>query len=132
MTNPPVELQRNMEAFLPQSYCAFDFAALPQQLQETFLRVPLVVEVWHRDSNSRDQLIGRASVQLSRLLSADRTRFLGSSGEECWRQTLQDWIPVIHTHHSPTEKVAELLFVATLEDLGLVKAKEIIVSVSSQ
>lgn len=38
MTNPPMELQRNMEASLPQSYCAFDFAALPQQLQDTFLR----------------------------------------------------------------------------------------------
>lgn len=38
MTNPPVELQRNMEATPPQSYCAFDFAALPHQLQETFLR----------------------------------------------------------------------------------------------
>ncbi|MEQ2191614.1 hypothetical protein XENOCAPTIV_000060 [Xenoophorus captivus] len=37
MTNPPVELQRNMEASLPQSYCAFDFAALPHQLQDTFL-----------------------------------------------------------------------------------------------
>lgn len=38
MTNPPVELQRNMEVSLPQSYCAFDFAALPQQLQDTFSR----------------------------------------------------------------------------------------------
>lgn len=38
MTNPPVELQRNMDVSLPQSYCAFDFAALPQQLQDTFLR----------------------------------------------------------------------------------------------
>lgn len=38
MTNPPVELQRNMEVSLPKSYCAFDFAALPQQLQDTFLR----------------------------------------------------------------------------------------------
>lgn len=38
MTSPPVELQRNTEVSLPQSYCAFDFAALPQQLQDTFLR----------------------------------------------------------------------------------------------
>uniref|UniRef100_A0A4W6CW68 Centrosomal protein 120 n=1 Tax=Lates calcarifer TaxID=8187 RepID=A0A4W6CW68_LATCA len=116
MTNPPVELQRNMDVSLPQSYCAFDFAALPQQLQDTFLRVPLVVEVWHRDSTSRDQLIGRASIQLSHLLSSERSRFLASTGEQSWRQTHQDRIPV----------VAELSYVATLEDLGLVKAREVI------
>ncbi|XP_074495645.1 centrosomal protein of 120 kDa [Sebastes fasciatus] len=124
MTNPPVELQRNMEASLPQSYCAFDFAALPQQLQDTFLRVPLVVEVWHRDATSRDQLIGRASVQLSHLLRS-------STGEQSWRQSHQDRIPVVTTHR-PSEKVAELSYVATLEDLGLVKAREVIVSDSSQ
>lgn len=33
---------------------------------------------------------------------------------------------------SPTEKVAELSFVATLEDLGFVKTKEVIVSDSLQ
>ncbi|XP_034727047.1 centrosomal protein of 120 kDa [Etheostoma cragini] len=131
MTNPPVELQRNMEASLPQSYCAFDFAVLPQQLQDTFLQVPLVVEVWHRDSTSRDQLIGRASVQLSHLLSSERSRVLASTGERSWRQTQQDRIPVLNTLR-PSGKVAELSYVATLEDLGLVKAREVIVSDSSK
>ncbi|XP_008285920.1 centrosomal protein of 120 kDa [Stegastes partitus] len=131
MTNPPVELQRNTEVSLPQSYCAFDFAALPQQLQDTFTRFPLVVEVWHRDSSSRDQLIGRASVQLSRLLSSERTRFLGSAGEPSWRRTHRDRIPVVHSQRAG-EAVAELSYVATLEDLGLVKAAEVVVSESSQ
>ncbi|CAK6978980.1 centrosomal protein of 120 kDa [Scomber scombrus] len=130
MTNPPVELQRNTEVSLPQSYCAFDFAALPQQLEETFLRVPLVVELWHRDS-SLDQLIGRASVQLSHLLSSERSRLQGSTGEPSWRQTHQDRIPVVRKQR-PSEKVAELSYVATLEDLGLVKAREVIVSDSTQ
>ncbi|XP_026199758.1 centrosomal protein of 120 kDa isoform X2 [Anabas testudineus] len=131
MTNPPVELQRNMEVSLPQSFCAFDFAALPQQLQDTFLRVPLVVEVWHRDSTSRDQLIGRASIQLSRLLSSEKSRFLTPAGEQSWRQTHQDRIPVVNAQR-PSEKVAELSYIVTLEDLGLVKATEVIVSQSSQ
>uniref|UniRef100_A0A3Q3EQM5 Centrosomal protein 120 n=1 Tax=Labrus bergylta TaxID=56723 RepID=A0A3Q3EQM5_9LABR len=130
MTNPPVELQRNTEVSLPQSYCAFDFAALPQQLQDTFLRVPLVVEVWHRDSTCRDQLIGRASVQLSHLLRSEKSPVMASTGEEGWRQTHQDRIPVVTSH--PAEKVAELSYVATLEDLGLVRAREVIVSDSSQ
>ncbi|XP_041644369.1 centrosomal protein of 120 kDa [Cheilinus undulatus] len=131
MTNPPVELQRNMEATPPKSYCAFAFAALPHQLQETFFRVPLVVEVWHRDSTCRDQLIGRASIWLSHLLTSERTRLLSSSGEEGWRQTHKEQIPVITAQH-PGEKVAELSYVATLEDLGLIKAREVIVSDSSQ
>uniref|UniRef100_A0A3P8WVE2 Centrosomal protein 120 n=1 Tax=Cynoglossus semilaevis TaxID=244447 RepID=A0A3P8WVE2_CYNSE len=123
MTNPPVELHGNIEVSLPQSYCAFDFATLPH---DTFHRVPLVVELWHRDSNSRDQLIGRASVQLSHLLSSEKKRVLTSSGEQSWRQTHQDRIP------DNGGKVAEVTYVATLEDLGLIKAKEVIVTDSSQ
>ncbi|XP_047237996.1 centrosomal protein of 120 kDa isoform X1 [Girardinichthys multiradiatus] len=131
MTNPPVELQRNMEASLPQSYCAFDFAALPHQLQDTFLRVPLVVELWDRGSNSRDQLMGLASIQLHHLLSSEKTRLTGSALEPSWRQSHQDRIPVLHPQR-PTERVAELSYVATLEDLGFIKAKEVLVSDSLQ
>ncbi|XP_062237259.1 centrosomal protein of 120 kDa isoform X2 [Platichthys flesus] len=131
MTSPPVELQRNMEVSLPQSYCAFDFAALPQQLQDTFLRVPLMVELWHKDPSSRDQLIGRATVQLSQLLSSDRSRLQTTTGDQSWRQTHQDRVAVMKTHR-PSEKVAELSYLATLEDLGLVKAREVLLSDSSQ
>lgn len=130
MTNPAVELHRNMEASLPQSYCAFDFAALPHQLQDTFLRVPLVVELWDRGSTSRDQLMGLASIQLHHLLRSEKTR-LGSAGDPSWRQTHRDRIPVVHPER-PTETVAELSYEATLEDLGFVKAKEVQVSDSSQ
>uniref|UniRef100_A0A3Q2G1G7 Centrosomal protein 120 n=1 Tax=Cyprinodon variegatus TaxID=28743 RepID=A0A3Q2G1G7_CYPVA len=123
MTNPPVELQRNMEATPPQSYCAFDFAALPHQLQETFLRVPLVVELWDRGSASRDQLMGVASIQLQRLLSSEKTRLAGAPGEPSWRRTHRDRVPVA---------VAELSYEATLEDLGFVRAKQVLLSDSSQ
>uniref|UniRef100_A0A3B3QZE7 Centrosomal protein 120 n=1 Tax=Paramormyrops kingsleyae TaxID=1676925 RepID=A0A3B3QZE7_9TELE len=95
MTSPPMEIQKNMEVFLPKSYCAFDFAALPHQVQETFLRLPLVVEVWHRDPKTQDVLLGTASVQLSHLLTAEKTRFLGQSGQQHWRQTFSQRIPVV-------------------------------------
>ena len=39
MTSPPVQVQRNMEVLLPKSFCAFDFAASPQLLQETLTRL---------------------------------------------------------------------------------------------
>lgn len=126
-----MELQRNTEVTLPQSFCSFDFAALPQQLHDTFLRVPLVVEVWHRDSACRDQLIGRASVQLSHLLTSDRTRLLESTEGRSWRQTHRDRVPVVPPQ-CPSETVAELSYEATLDDLGLVRATEVLVSDSSQ
>nr|XP_040050626.1 centrosomal protein of 120 kDa-like [Gasterosteus aculeatus aculeatus] len=131
MTRPPLELQRNAEASPPQSYCAFDFAALPQQLQDTFLRVLLLVEVGHRDPTSGDQLMGRASLQLSPLLSCERSRRLSAAGEPSWRQTHQDRVAVVGAQRA-SEKVAELSYVATLEDFGLVKAREVVVVDSSQ
>ncbi|XP_062854380.1 centrosomal protein of 120 kDa isoform X2 [Trichomycterus rosablanca] len=131
MTNPAVEVKKNTEVFLPQSYCAFDFAALPNQLQDTFQRVPLVVEMWHRDSNSRDLLLGTASIQLSHLLTSEKTRFLDQSGQQHWRQTYAERLAVIKTSGS-NEKVAELSYVTVLEDMGVVKAQDILISESSQ
>ncbi|KAB1281105.1 Centrosomal protein of 120 kDa [Camelus dromedarius] len=95
MTNPPIEVRKNMEVFLPQSYCAFDFATLPHQLQDTFLRIPLLVELWHKDKMSKDLLLGVARIQLSNVLSSEKTRFLGSNGEQCWRQTYSESVPII-------------------------------------
>ncbi|MCJ8735046.1 hypothetical protein PDJAM_G00242260 [Pangasius djambal] len=131
MTNPAVEIKKSTEVFLPQSYCAFDFAALPSQLQDTFLRVPLVVEMWHRDPSARDVLLGIASIQLAHLLTSEKTRFLGQSGQQHWRQTYSERIAVIKTTGS-NEKVAELSYVTVLEDMGLVKAKDVLLSESSQ
>ncbi|KAM4810471.1 centrosomal protein of 120 kDa [Rhinophrynus dorsalis] len=131
MTNPPVEVRRNMEVFLPQSYCAFDFAVLPHQLQDTFLRLPLIVEVWHKDKTSKDLLLGVAKLQLSSVFTTDKTRFLGPHGDQCWRQTFSERISVtaIEGTHN---KLAELSYTISLEDYGLVKVREVVVSESSQ
>uniref|UniRef100_A0A8C0W4C0 Centrosomal protein of 120 kDa n=1 Tax=Castor canadensis TaxID=51338 RepID=A0A8C0W4C0_CASCN len=131
MTNPPVEVRKNMEVFLPQSYCAFDFATLPHQLQDTFLRIPLLVELWHKDKMSKDLLLGIARIQLSNILSSEKTRFLGSSGEQCWRQTYSESVPVIAAQGS-SNRIVDLSYTVTLEDYGLVKMREIFVSDSSQ
>ncbi|KAK2507418.1 hypothetical protein MC885_014461, partial [Smutsia gigantea] len=131
MTNPPVEVRKNMEVFLPQSYCAFDFATIPQQLQDTFLRIPLLVELWHKDKMSKDLLLGIARIQLSNILSSEKTRFLGSNGEQCWRQTFSESVPVIAAQGSDN-RIIDLSYTVTLEDYGLVKMREIFISDSSQ
>lgn len=130
MTSPAVEVKKSTEVFLPQSYCAFDFAALPNQLQDTFLRVPLLVEMWHREPGSGDVLLGSVSILLSRLLSSEKTRFLDASGRQQWRRSCTERVPIRTADGS--EKLAELCYVAVLEDLGFVKTQDILVSESSQ
>ncbi|KAM5193093.1 centrosomal protein of 120 kDa isoform 2-T2 [Mantella aurantiaca] len=131
MTNPPVEVHRNMEVFLPQSYCDFDFATMPHKLQETFLRLPLLVEVWHKDRLAKDLLLGVARLQLSNVLSSEKTRFLGPHEDHCWRQTFSEMAPVMAVEGSKS-KVADLSYTITLADYGLVKVREVVVSESSQ
>uniref|UniRef100_A0A673HLT8 Centrosomal protein 120 n=1 Tax=Sinocyclocheilus rhinocerous TaxID=307959 RepID=A0A673HLT8_9TELE len=92
------------------------------------IRVPLVVEMWHREPSSGDVLLGSVSIHLSRLLSAEKTRFLDPSGHQHWRQD---------SHHESRRvlgsgKLAELCYVSVLEDLGFVKAQDVLVSESSQ
>ncbi|XP_043835551.1 centrosomal protein of 120 kDa [Dromiciops gliroides] len=131
MTNPPVEVRKNMEVFLPQSYCAFDFATLPHQLQDTFLRLPLLVELWHKDKMAKDLLLGIARIQLSNVLSLEKTRFLGAHGEQCWRQTYSEKVPVTAAQ-GINNRIADLSYTLTLEDHGLVKIREILISDPSQ
>ncbi|NXJ65784.1 CE120 protein, partial [Rostratula benghalensis] len=131
MTNPPVEVRKNMEVFLPQSYCAFDFATIPHQLQDTFLRLPLLVELWHKDKTAKDLLLGVARLQLSNVLASEKTRFLGGNGEQCWRQICNETVSVTAAQGSGN-RIAELSYAITLEDHGLLKLQEVLVSDSSQ
>ncbi|KAF1487936.1 hypothetical protein FQV18_0002669, partial [Eudyptula minor novaehollandiae] len=131
MTSPPVEVRKNMEVFLPQSYCAFDFATIPHQLQDTFFRLPLLVELWHKDKTAKDLLLGVARLRLSNVLASEKTRFLGGNGEQCWRQTCNETVSVTAAQGSGN-RVAELSYAITLEDYGLVKMQEVLVSDSSQ
>ncbi|XP_051498068.1 centrosomal protein of 120 kDa isoform X2 [Apus apus] len=131
ITSPPVEVRKNMEVFLPQSCCAFDFAATPHQLQDTFFRLPLLVELWHKDKTAKDLLLGVARLQLSNVLASEKTRFLAGNGEQCWRQTSNETVSVTAAQGSGN-RIAELSYAITLEDYGLVKMQEILVSDSSQ
>ncbi|XP_042729858.1 centrosomal protein of 120 kDa isoform X2 [Lagopus leucura] len=131
MTSPPTEVRKNMEVFLPQSYCVFHFATTPHQLQDTFFRLPLLVELWHKDKTAKDLLLGTARLQLSNVLTSEKTRFLGANGEQCWRQTYNEAVNVTAAQGSDT-RIAELLYAVTLEDYGLVKIHEVLVSDSSQ
>ncbi|XP_066037482.1 centrosomal protein of 120 kDa isoform X2 [Chamaea fasciata] len=131
MTSPPVEVRKNMEVFLPKSYCAFDFATIPHQLQDAFFRLPLLVELWHKDKTAKDLLLGVARLQLSNVLASEKTRFLGGNCEQCWRQTCNETVSFTAAQGSGS-RIADLSYAITLEDYGLVKVQEAVVSDSSQ
>ncbi|KAK3728976.1 hypothetical protein QZH41_008720, partial [Actinostola sp. cb2023] len=116
MTSPPVEVSRHMQALLPKSFCAFDFAASPRLLQERFMGDPLVVEVWHRDQMAGNLLLGAATVTLGHILAVDRAKML-SGGVTGYRQIYSERVSIV-TAHQPARKIGELHVVLGLEDFG--------------
>lgn len=127
LTNPPVEIRKGMEVILPQSFCAFDFACTIQQLQETFLRVPLVIEVWHRDKQlSQDVMIGTGELPLDRIITTDKFKVSSSTGSPGWRQTFHDRLGIT-ANDSGHQKVGEVCFVLCLEDWGPITAQQIVI-----
>lgn len=122
LTHPPMEIRKGSEVLLPQSFCAFDFACTVQQLQDTFVKIPLMVEVWHRDRHlSQDVLIGSAQLPLSSVISVDRTRMMSSTGVTGWRQETSDRVPVISADGNQ-DRCADISLVLCLEDWGPIKS----------
>ncbi|XP_060082767.1 centrosomal protein of 120 kDa-like [Ylistrum balloti] len=131
LTHPPVEIRKGMEVLLPQSFCAFDFACTVAQLQETFLRVPLIVEVWHRDKQlSKDVLLGTARLPLGNIITADKMRIASKTGSTGWRQACSDRVTV-QGNDSDQRKVGEVSTVLSLEDWGTITTQQIIVQQES-
>lgn len=130
ITHPPVEIRRGMEVLLPQSFCAFDFACSIQQLQETFLRVPLMVEVFHRDKQqSRDVLVGVAKLPLEQIITADKNRVSSNTGMNGWRQSYGDRVIIVSPETE--QKVGDISMVLSLEDWGPITAQQIVVQQES-
>lgn len=125
MTSPPVQVQRNMEVLLPKSFCAFDFASSPVLLQQTLTRVPLIIEVWHKDSMAGNLLIGVSSMSLASVLSANKVQVL-SQGKEVtgYRQIYNERV-LIFTSEKPARRIGELHVVLGLEDMGPVNIQRL-------
>ncbi|XP_070542235.1 centrosomal protein of 120 kDa-like isoform X2 [Ptychodera flava] len=129
ITHPPVEVRRHTEVLLPHSFCAFDFATPPQQLKETFLRIPLLIEVWHRDRMTQDVLLGIGRLSLAKILNADKAR-VASKAEgqpEGWRQICSERVFAESTD-GRQQRVCELHIVLGLEDYGPINTREVIIS----
>lgn len=125
MTSPPVQVQRGMEVLLPKSFCAFDFAASPQLLHETLARVPLIIEVWHKDNMAGNVLIGVSSASLATVLAADKVQVLTQAKEVTGYRQIYSERVFIFTAEKPGRKIGELHLVLGLEDLGPVNLQRL-------
>ena len=121
-----VEAKNNSEFRIPRSKCVFDFACPPRLLASTFRSFPITLEVWHRGKETNDEMLGVASLVLSKVLEADRIRF--TSGEEQreksgYRQTCHGTVPVVTPAN---DNLAVLNVVIVLEDFGVVVDQNVI------
>lgn len=126
ITQPPVEVRKGMEVLIPQSFCTFDFATTAQQLQDTFFRIPLLIEVWDKDVNkSESQLIGAVQLQLSNAIRVEKIAAVHPSGMSGWRQIWSNDLPIISA--AQNEKIGELNAVISLEDWGSINTQQVAV-----
>ncbi|XP_071098431.1 centrosomal protein of 120 kDa-like [Haliotis cracherodii] len=132
LTNPPVEIRKGMEVLLPQSFCAFSFACPLQQLQDMFLRVPLIVEIWHRDRQlSKDILLGGARLPLGQIITVDKSKVMNNTGGSGWRQEYSDRIAASSVD-GKSACMFEISTVLSLEDWGPLPTQPVIPSSENQ
>ncbi|XP_022093921.1 centrosomal protein of 120 kDa-like isoform X2 [Acanthaster planci] len=93
-----------------------------------YLRVPLLVEVWHRDKMTKDQLLGVARVPLSGVLGAEKARIASphSGGAEGTRQIHSERVTAETASDGKPNRLAEMYVVLGLEDYGPIRAQQVI------
>ena len=115
------ETKSHSETRIPRSKCVFNFACPPPLLASTFRSYPIVLEVWHRDDETNDQKLGIATLVLTKILEADRIKFVEEKSG--YRQVCHGSIPVL----TPCkDRIANLNIVTILEDFGVVVDQNII------
>ncbi|KAJ3333380.1 hypothetical protein HDU91_002936, partial [Kappamyces sp. JEL0680] len=119
ITHPVVQFTATEgETLLPHSFCSYEFAMSPKRLETYLEAVPLIIEVYHKDTNRKNILIGSCTVDLgqvvygtlqsSRLVDADQIRSV-------------DIFTTIASQGPASEKFAsigELRTLLALEDFG--------------
>ncbi|CAH1798062.1 unnamed protein product [Owenia fusiformis] len=127
LTQPAVEVRRGTEVLLPQSFCAFNFATTPQQLFDTIVSVPLVVEVWDRDrQKAQDTILGVVKLPLTHIFQSEKTRIVKEDGTTGMRQTFTDHLPIISAD-GQLRKLGEIFVLLSLEDLGPINLQRVAV-----
>eukprot|EP00112_Aurelia_sp_Birch-Aquarium-sp1_P009678 Seg2106.2 transcript_id=Seg2106.2/GoldUCD/mRNA.D3Y31 product="Centrosomal protein of 120 kDa" protein_id=Seg2106.2/GoldUCD/D3Y31 len=126
LTSPAVEVRRNTEVLLPRSFCAFDFATTPSLIQQTLSRIPLMIEIWHRDAHRKDALFGVCQIDLSCVFSAEKIVVQGEKYRQIHSQVANILSP------SSSKKVIGLLHVVLgLENFGEVAEQHTLTAIGT-
>ena len=119
----PVEVAKTSEAILPQSMCVFDFACTQQMLTNTFRGTPVFLELWHRDAETNDVLLGTGSLSLLQILNTNQEKIVSQTNTVSYRQSCSGSVPLFNTVR---KTVAELSIITVLEDLGSARDQNIV------
>ncbi|KAK2186531.1 hypothetical protein NP493_197g03000 [Ridgeia piscesae] len=127
ITHPAVEVRKGTEVLLPQSFCAFEFATTAPQLNDTFVNVPLLVEVWDKEKQkSQTTMIGATQLSLSNVLTSEKTRAVHANGESGWRQLWSGHVPFFTAESGEAHKMGEMDIVLSLEDWGSIDLQQVV------
>ena len=117
ITHPVTQMTANEgESLLPHSFCSFEFVMAPKRLETYLESVPLLVEVFHKDTNRHNVLIGQCQVDLGQVLGTRK------SGADLIQSS--DFFSLITSLGPAAEKfssIGEMRTLLALEDFGIVR-----------
>jgi centrosomal protein CEP120 len=125
------------ELLIPHSFCAFEFVMSPERLNTYLQAVPLIVEVWARDTYEKDHLVGTCTVDFSVILTAQKvtdatvSALSGSFMREVLIQSSEVYNVIISPVNDDDEgdqqvqRIGDLRAILALEDFGVVSEAEI-------
>lgn len=122
LSHPVTQFTANEgEILLPHSFCSFEFAMAPKRLETYLESVPLIVEVYHKDPNRKNILIGSCSVDLGQVLLS---RPVYPTTAQSDRIQSSDFFSAISSLGPAAEKfsnIGDLRTLLALEDFGVLK-----------
>ena len=132
-THPAIHVTRSTasnETILPNPFCAFEFVMSPSRLETYLEAVPLIIELWHKDDNTHDVLLGNASVDMSLVLKQQKIASLNEKDLVIQNADITTHVMSTGEAAKSYSRAADLRVVLALEDFGAVE--DIMGSAASQ
>ncbi|KAJ1505287.1 hypothetical protein HMI55_001661, partial [Coelomomyces lativittatus] len=117
ISHPPVQVFKNIETPFHQAFAAYEFVMSPLRLQQYFERVPLEIQLFHKDEFTKDQYLGSSHVSFSSLLKQPKKQVSDTNQKV---QVFDQWV-YIFTDESKKTRVATLRIALSLEDFGIIE-----------
>ncbi|KAL7754311.1 hypothetical protein RI367_000292 [Sorochytrium milnesiophthora] len=116
ISQTPTQVFRGAEStVLPHTFCAYEFVMSADRLRTFLDAVPLLIDVWHRDTHARDTQIGVATVRMNQVYSTPETMHPNGT---CKIRLFDHFVVVTSQENDMWVKVAEVRVVLALEDFG--------------